>query len=71
MMDGLQMMDGLPQIATWMGAFNEGGIGQRFDICGFELGVQCRDGVVLAVEKPVGNKMLVAKTLWGEDSYGG
>ena len=59
------MMDGLPQIATWMGAFNEGGIGQRFDICGFELGVQCRDGVVLAVEKPVGNKMLVTKTTGG------
>ena len=29
---------------------------------GTALGLKCRDGVVLAVEKPLQNKMLVAKT---------
>jgi len=29
---------------------------------GTALGLRCRDGVVLAVEKPLGNKMLVART---------
>ena len=55
----------IPLAQSFWGAFNEGGIGQGFDVCGFELSVQCRDGVVLAVEKPSGNKMLVAKIMGG------